>query len=285
MAHVTPGRIATTMILTLLVSASCTARQGAPAAAATRHPDDVVDRILTRLEDRKIDDLKAKILWELEYVSSEEGEAPDRKVGKLWYKSAEPDPKFKVNFEYRIVDGKKQKLDEDHSFDGYWYVELQRQQKMLTRREVRAPGDKRNPYKLGEGVFPLPFGQKKADILKEFDVTRIPEASDDPKQTDHLRMFPRDGTNTARLYKVVDFWIAREGKLSGLPIQVRAGKLDGTGEVNSYIRIKFDDVELDNGFADSVFKIEKPAGFTEHVEPLEPLEARPGEGAQRAGRE
>lgn len=281
MARANFGRFATPIILSLLVSASCTARQATPAVAPMRHPDDVVDRILSRLEDRKIEDLKAKIVWELEYVSSEEGEAPDRKLGKLWYRSAQPDPKFKVTFEHRIVDGKKQKLDEDHMFDGYWYVELQRQQKVLTRREVRAAGDKRDPYKLGEGVFPLPFGQKKADILSEFEVSRIPEASDDPKGTDHLRMFPRDGTNTARIYKVVDFWIAREGKLAGLPIQVRAGKRDGTGQVNSYIRIKFDDVELNSGLADSVFKIEKPAGFTEHVETLE---ARPGEGVQPGGK-
>lgn len=271
------------MILSLLMSASCVAQGANPGAPPARHPDAVVDRILTRLEDRTIGDLKARILWELEYVTSEADEPPDRKAGRLWYKSAEPDAKFKVTFTHRLVDGKKQKLDEDHLFDGHWYVELQRQQKLLTRREVRAAGDKSNPYRLGEGVFPLPFGQKKSDILADFDVTRIPEASDDPKDTDHLRLFPRENSSTGRLYTVVEFWIARDGKLAGLPIQVRAGKRDGTGQVNSYIRIKFDDVELNDGMSDSVFKIEKPPGFTEHVEPLKAA-GDGGGGAPPAGR-
>jgi outer membrane lipoprotein-sorting protein len=143
----------------------------------------------------------------------------------------------------------------------------------VTRREIRREGEKSDPYKLGEGAFPLPFGQKKADILAEFEVTRVPETKDDPAQTDHLRLVPRPGTNTGRTYKTLDFWVDRSGEHAGLPVKVVAGKKDGTGAVNSYIEISFSKIELNSGFSDSVFKIEVPKDYEEIVERLEPIEA------------
>ena len=242
----------------------------APAVAAPLDPE--TDKILTRLEQREVHDLRAKLKWVLRYVIEEE-EEPDAKLGTIWYKHSEPIAKFKVQFDAKLVGTRKRDLDEEHLFDGRWYVEMQSQTKTVTRREIYRKDEKINPYKLGEGAFPLPFGQKKADILAEFEVGRMESRSDDPPDTDHLRLIPRPDTNTGRTYKTLDFWVARSGKLSGLPLKVVAGKKDGTGAVNSQIEITFSDVELNPGLSESVFEIATPAGYEEVVERLDGVEA------------
>jgi len=262
------------MILTLAAGVAACGQQS-PEGPGTASPlDPRVDKILTRLEQREVHDLRAKVRWELKYVIEEE-EEPNRKFGTIWYKQVEPVAKFKVHFDAKISGNRKRKLDEEHLFDGRWYVELQSRTKTVTRREIRREGESSNPYKLGEGAFPLPFGQKKADILAEFKVRLVPEKKTDPPQTDHLHLVPQPGTNTGRTYKTLDFWVARGGDHAGLPVKVVAGKKDGTGAVNSYIEITFSNIELNSGFSDSVFKIEVPKGYEEIVERLEPIEPPP----------
>jgi len=258
----------------IAVLAACVAAQGQSKPAETPKLDPLVDKILTRLEARQVNDLRAKLRWELTYAVEED--EPDIKLGEIWYKQEKPVAKFLVHLKEKIVGNRKRELDEKHMFDGYWYVELQARTKIITRREIRRPGGPGNPFKIGEGPFPLPFGQKKADILREFEVTRVPRRSNDPPATDHLKLAPRPGTHTGETYKVLDFWVANQGAHAGLPIKVRTAKKDGTGEVNSYITITFEDIQLNTGFAGAIFKIEKPRGYEEDVERLEPIPPPPG---------
>lgn len=262
------------MIIILAACVAVSGQQPAGQPGSASDLDPLVDKILTRLESRKVHDLRAKVKWELTYAI-EEDEEPDVKSGTIWYKEDQPVAKFKVHFDTKITGNRKRKLDEEHLFDGRWYVELQSRTKTVTRREIRREDEQSNPYKLGEGAFPLPFGQKKADILAEFDVTRVAEKKSDPPQTDHLHLVPRPGTHTGRTYKTLDFWVARGGDHAGLPVKVVAGKTDGTGAVNSYIEVSFTDVELNSGLSASVFKIETPKDYEEDVERLEPIEAPP----------
>lgn len=259
-------------IITVLAAAVACYGQKPPAAGAPASQpalDPVVDKILTRLEGRKVHDLRAKVSWMLRYVVDTEEDATTKK-GRLWYQQQKPSAKFLVRFTEKIADNRLHKLDERHMFDGRWYVELNSVTKTLTRREIRRAGDVGNPYKLGEGPFPLPFGQTKADILKEFEVTLVPQATSDPPNSDHLKLIPREGTQTRRSYKRVEVWVAREGPQHGLPIKVNTAKKDGTGKVNSYITITFEDVRLNQGFSGSVFEIKRPPGYHEETEPLEP---------------
>lgn len=268
-----PPRTAGGIILTLGLCVACLGaddREQKPPAAAEIDP--VVDRILTSIEQREVRELRAKIVWELTYAVEEE-EDSDRKFGTIWYKHGSLSARFKVHFDTKIVGSTRRKLDEQHLFDGRWYTELQSRTKTITRREIRRADDTGDPYKLGEGPFPLPFGQKKADILAEFEVSHVAAKKSDPPETDHLRLKPRPDTNTGRTYKTVDFWVARAGDIKGLPVKVVAGKKDGTGAVNSYITITFRDVRLNAGFDEGVFKIETPSGYESIVERLEPIGA------------
>lgn len=241
----------------------------APARPAANEPalDPVIDRILTRLEQREITDLHAKCVWETVFVVTEDRE---RKIGEIWYRAEKPVAKFKVRFNRKIEGDEAKPLNEEHLFDGEWYIELQSITKSVTRRQIRGPGDKTDPFKLGEGAFPVPFGQKKADILKEFDVALLPTGKKDPEKTDHIKLTPREGTRTGQSYKTIEFWIAQEGDLAGLPIKVRAAKFDPTGEVNSYLTVEFSDVDLKAGVGASEFRIEPPPGYDVSEEKLLP---------------
>jgi hypothetical protein len=244
-----------------------------PAAAEPADSDDLdprVDKILTRLEQRAVHDLRAAVTWKLRYVIDLEEDATVKK-GRIWYKDDEPVAKFLVHFDKKIVNNRLRELDERHLFDGRWYVERNSDTKTVTRREIRREGEEGNPYKLGEGPFPVPFGQKKEDILAEFAVQLVPPGEEDPENTDHIKLVPRAGSRTGQSYKYVDVWVARRGRHEGLPVKVQTAKLAGTGKVNSYLTITFDPdkTDLNAGFSSGVFKIETPPGFHEEVERLE----------------
>lgn len=254
----------------------------AAGAAATQPAlDPEIDKILTRLEQRDVRDLHAKLSWRQHYVTDLE-EDDVTKTGEIRYKKGTPVARFLIKFTEKLANNRKDKLDEQHLFDGCWYTELQSRTKTVVRREIRRPDDAGDPYKVGQGVFPLPFGQKKAEILREFEVERVPPAANDPPATDHVRLLPREQTRTGETYKQLDFWIDREGPTAGLPIKVQVAKKDGTGKLNSYITITFGDAKLNQGFSDSVFEIKVPLGYTEAPpEPLEPI-APATEGPARA---
>jgi len=263
------------MIAALAVSVA--AAPAPPDAPATQPaPDPAIDRILTRLEARTVDDLHARITWERRYDVAAEDET-DVKIGELWYKRLTPISKFKVAFSRKVVANRRIPLDEQYLFDGLWFTELNAQARTVIRREVRRPDDPVNPYKLGEGPFPLPFGQKKEDILAEFTVTLVPPAKDDPADTDQLRLVPRAGTQTEKRFSDLRFWIIRTGALEGLPIRVMAAQKSGTGRVDSYSTLSFDEVKLNTGFSAGTFEIRTPGGFEEVVERLEPIVPPPAE--------
>ncbi len=235
---------------------SSPARHSAPAL------DPRVDEILTRLEKRDVENLHARLSWKQRYVVDMEDEAVT-KIGEIWYKKAKPTAKFLIKFTEKLAAGRSDKLDEQHLFDGEWYVELQSRTKTVTRRQVRRATDRGDPYKVGQGIFPLPFGQKKDDILREFDVTRIAPAQDDPAGTDHLRLVPYKGTSTADRYKQLDFWVAQGGPIEGLPVRVQVAKLTGAGTLDSYITVTFADADLERELSPSLFEIKTPPGYDE----------------------
>lgn len=236
-------------------------------AKAERELEPAVEKILSRLEQRKVDDLVAQVKWELSDVFADE---TDTKRGTIWFKEFDPVAKFLVHFDKKIVDGRERDLSEKHMFDGRWYHELQPKTKTLIRREVRRENDTSNPYKIGEGPFPLPFGQKKADLLREFEIRYTDQSEGGPAGADHLILTPRTGTRTGRLYRQVDFWVAREGKEAGLPVMVKAARKDGMGEVNEYMSVTMEKIRVNDGFAASLFQIDLPAGYEEITERLDP---------------
>ena len=273
--HVSAPRFVALGIIAFLVS-SVVAQSATTSAPAASQPavSAEADAVLTRMEARAVQDLRAELTWERRYEVDEEGDV-DVKHGQIWYKQMEPVAKFKVHFNKKVMANRLYDMDEQHVFDGRWYIELQAMTKTVTRREVRKPEDTHNPYKLGEGPFPVPFGQKKSDILREFEVTYVPPAEGDPTGTDHLKLVPRAGTVNERRYAELHFWVVRKGELEGLPIRVQATKKAPTGRVDSHLTITFGKARLNEGVDAREFEVKTPSGYDEIVERLEEL-APPG---------
>ena len=234
------------------------------------------------MENRDPQDLHAQLTWKMHYVTDEENESTT-KTGELWYTKAKPVAKFLIRFDEKREGTRADKLDERYLFDGQWYVRLDSRTKIVERRELRKANDPGDPYKLGRGPFPVPFGQKKADIVREFDVTLVPPGKGDPADTDHLKLVPRVGTQIADTYRQLDFWIAREGPLDGFPLKVLAAKLKGTGQLDSYITTEFTGAQLNTGLKAELFEIKTPTGYHEDMERLEDI-SEPTEKAATPGK-
>src|SRR5262249_19279006 len=55
--------------------------------------------------------------------------------------------------------------------------------------------------------FPLPIGQPKDEVHKQFDVKKIDAGKDDPNGTVHLQLIPEPNTRFARQFKSIDAWV------------------------------------------------------------------------------
>ena len=101
----------------------------------------------------------------------------------------------------------------------------------MTERQVAPPGSNFDPLKLGEGPFPIPLGQPKAEVLKRFRVEDL-DRSDAPLLTSlppcrGLRLVPLPGTDFAKDTAAVEVWYEPE-TLSPLGLVIRQVNGDRT---------------------------------------------------------
>ena len=91
-------------------------------------------------------------------------------------------------------DGKKinEKLDYE-LIDGKLIERNYRAHSQITQQVIR-PGEKIDLFKLGQGPFPLPIGQPKEEVHKQFAVkSRCPD-KDDPADSVHIQLTPEPNT-------------------------------------------------------------------------------------------
>ena len=86
------------------------------------------------------------------------------------------------------------------------------------------PGEKVDLFDLDTAPFPIPFGQKKDQILKNFEVKLVPPSGGDPAGTDHLMCIPKPGAAMSKDYEKLEFYVSRE---LHLPVKVVATELGG----------------------------------------------------------
>ncbi len=145
---------------------------------------------------RKIRSYQAKVVYD-----KEQGLLGDRviRMGTVTYLAASPAAPtkpatpacFAVRFDNMVVGTALRKRPRQYIFDGTWLVERHEKQKVFIKRQIVAPGETYDPLKLGSGPFPLPLGQKRAEVLRLFNVAMIDAAKDDPANTIHLKLTPR----------------------------------------------------------------------------------------------
>lgn len=207
--------------------------------------DPMVNHILDRLERRgdQIKDIETPIKFtKLDLVLE------DKQVfeGILRFKQDKPNPRFFIRFDKFTQEGITRDKKEWHIFDGQWYIEARENTSTIVKRQIVRPGEEVNVFRIGQGPFPLPFGQKKAEILNYFDVKMLPPVAKDPPNTLHLECIPKSGTDMADKYGSVHFYI--DPKLD-LPVSVRTVEKGENNEVSA--EFPADKIRLNTGMAGS----------------------------------
>lgn len=265
----------TTVFVLLTVTSPVVALAAHPRAAVSSAPasqpsatapapqvDPRVEEILDRLHDagRRVNDLTAALTFRSYNPILDETIV---KTGRLAFRRMEPHSRFLVHFDRLVQNGRITDSDEWHLFDGRWYVEAREQTRTMIRREVVRPGEQMDPFRLGQGPFPLPIGQPKADILRHFTVQYVPPAPTDPPETDHLRCIPREDSPLYDDYRQLDFFIDRR---TDLPVRVVADQRRDDNRVT----VDLADLQLNQGLPPSHFEIPDTVRWIVETEPLPP---------------
>ena len=196
-----------------------------------------IDEILTALEKRSdgLADIRCKVKFvEYDRINLSNG----RKSGHILFLITEPNPRFLIYFERSDRDGVAGKK-EWYLFDGRWLHQAIERLEQVTKQEVARPGEKVDLFDLERAPFPLPFGQKKDQILANFDVTLVPPQPGDPADTDHLLCLPKPESNMHGRYEKLEFYVRRD---IHLPSRVIITKNEGL-EVH---RADFPDLSADS---------------------------------------
>ena len=204
---------------------------GAPAAPAAKPAEDgaltqqssidqVLDAMDARGKDLKDFTAAVKLTEEDANVGTELA-----RTGRIWLqRRGEGNDRVRVVFDKRVTDkGTKPEKLEYVLADG-WLLDRDYGRKLNVRRQVLRPGQKINLLKLGEGPFPLPLGQSKTDVHRMFEVKKIEPAPEDPKDTVHLQLTPKAGTEFADKFATIDFWADVNTRMP-----VRSASLDRNG--------------------------------------------------------
>ena len=191
------------------------------------------------------------------------------KTGKVWYQ-VKPDGsvRLRILFDKKQV-GSKPAHDErrEYLLDNGWLIDRDYPDKIETNRQVSQPGEKVNLFQLGKGPLPLPIGQDKKDVHDQFDVTLLPPAQGDPSDTVHLQLKPKPGTDLARKFTTLDFWINRK-----LAMPIRIETLDAKQSMDQVIDLQNLNVNPAPGLKDADFtppSIDKESGWNRHDEPFQ----------------
>ncbi len=222
-----------------------------PVVTATPPVAPEVEAVLDRLEkaDAELEDLRAKVRYSvLQRIKANEDDPDDVQhyVGSIKFLKQPEPTQFFIHFEKRSGDNKwVNNAQQWFIFDGEWLTTAKENGKTIEREQIVRPGEKSEFYKLGKGPFPLPFGQKKADVLEHFYVQLVPPSKDDPTSTDHLICTTKPDSSLANQFKRIDLFVSNDAEsgLSGLSMKIIAENVkDATRET-----ITFSDIRRNKG--------------------------------------
>ncbi len=192
----------------------------------------------------------------------------ETRTGKVFYQQA-PQPagpdRFRISFDtvQAGLQGPRVREEVDYVFDGYWLTSRKPRIKQMVRYQVARPGEPAtDALKLGKGPFPVPFGQQKDEVLRQFTVTTRPARPGDPANADYLRLVPRQRPEEGGLaVKELEMWI----DVRGLPVRIRS-----VDDQNAKITVvRFAEIDTAPRLTDETFALPRPPSDWEfRIEPL-----------------
>jgi hypothetical protein len=227
------------------------------AAAASASPE--VRQWLERIEQRarEVRDLQARVRYESvdELLGSRQIRA-----GVLVY-DAGPPARFAARFDRAVIDEQLRMQSRSYIFDGRWLAERHDDEKLFWRRELVPAGQEgRDLLRLGEGPFAVPLGLEADAVLERFEVELIEPAGDEPVNSVHLRLTPREHVHIDQ--EQIDLWYDRD---TLLPIRAV------TREQDTQSILILSDVRINTGLEGQPFDTTPPAepGWQIQIVPLE----------------
>ena len=220
------------------------------AALVTQTPDQSrIDTILERLEARgsTVRDLECDVEYTVEDVLADD---TFTKFGQIRYKHAEPNPIFHIYFAKMHQGGIVDRNREWYIFDGRYLWEIKERAQNKIQHEVVAPGEKIDLFDIEESPIPIPFGQKKDQIKKNFVVVLMSPAQGDPENTDHLICKPKADSSLAGDVERLEFFVDRQ---LHLPVKIVSVERGGN-QINTAVFPDLSAKSINTGLSDSEFE-------------------------------
>lgn len=167
-----------------------------------------VETILERVEARgqSVNDIRCKVVFTVvDRIADDKVE----RQGEIIYKKKSPNPLFMITFNKTVQEGVVKREKFWYLFDGRWFIEATERARSIIKRDIAPPGTEIDLFSIEKAPFPIPFGQKKDDILAHFDVTFGAGGKDLAEETDHLICTPKQDSRMARDYHRLEFFVCR----------------------------------------------------------------------------
>jgi hypothetical protein len=183
---------------------------------------------------------------------------PELRSGEVLFQ-VKPDgtKRFAILLEKLIIRNRSREHRKHYVFDGSWLVEIDYKAKLFIKRQIVPPGRQFDPLKLGEGPFPLPVGQPKAEVLARFNVRTLNAPRDETlaerlagRPVEGLLLIPKPGTPQADEFDEVELFYDPE---SLLPIGVIATETNGDRKTVTLRNLK-----RNAGVDESKLSVEQP---------------------------
>ncbi len=167
--------------------------------------------------------------------------------------------RFRISFKTLKL-GNKPATDNriDYLFDGNWLTIAKHTIKSMTRIQVAAKGEKIDALKIGEGPFPVPFGQKADNVIKMFETITRNTKKGDPENTDYLKLVPRREHKEEINFVRLEMWIDRE---NNLPVRIHSRDHNKNTTL-----VTFNNIKTDAEIKSAVFTMKKPPGWDLTIE-------------------
>ena len=267
--------LACSMMIALASAAAwsqTTAPATAPAAtqpAEVEKVDPAAKKILDALEAAglKHQTIRTDVNYEVKNPSLGDTET---RTGYVQYQKNDPKDftRFRIHFgTLEQSGGPRVKEEMDYAFgpdkDGtQWMIIGNAANKKIQRLQVARAGEAVDPLKIGEGPFPIPFGQKTQDVLKCCDVTTRPAKPGDPANTDYIKLIPKPGYEDKLNFAKLEMWVDRN---LALPVKIVSTEHNKTATTVDFIK---DKIKINEKINPDDFMIVRPAGWSLEVKPL-----------------
>lgn len=194
------------------------------------------------------------------------------RAGKLLYEVDKDTntKRFAMLFETQIVGTRKTDRSQRFVYADGWLAEIDDDKKQFIKRQIVPPGKDFDPFRIGDGPFPLPIGQAREEVQAHFEVTLLekPEASQlaDLENVQGIRLIPKPGMPEAEDFERIDIFY---DNATNLPVGIELIEVAGnTGEKKKVVRLR--ELKRNEGIDPAKLSIEEPNpadGWSVSIEP------------------